>query len=78
MRISEVSVSTPAVAALSKLPGAKNDPNSVATGFWFLLFALSLIVLFFFVRKRGIQKGEAVTILALYGGYVILKFSNTF
>ena len=42
------------------------------------LFALSLIVLFFFLRKRGIQKGEAVTILALYGGYVILKFSNTF
>jgi cation:H+ antiporter len=40
------------------------------------LFVVTLIVLFFFVRKRGIQKGEAVTILALYGGYVILKFSN--
>lgn len=40
------------------------------------LFALTLIVLFFFVRKRGIQKGEAVTILALYGAYVLLKFSN--
>jgi len=40
------------------------------------LFALTLTVLFFFVRKRGLQKGEAVTILALYGGYVILKFSN--
>lgn len=40
------------------------------------LFALTLTVLFFFVRKRGLQKGEAVIILALYGGYVILKFSN--
>jgi cation:H+ antiporter len=40
------------------------------------LFILSLLVLVFFVRKRGIQKGEAVTILALYGGYVLLKFSN--
>ena len=40
------------------------------------LFLLTLIVLFFFVRKRGLQKGEAVTILALYGGYVILEFSN--
>jgi cation:H+ antiporter len=42
------------------------------------LFVLSLVVLFFFVRKRGIQKGEAVTILAMYGGYVLLKISNIF
>jgi cation:H+ antiporter len=42
------------------------------------LFVLSLAVLFFFVRKRGIQKGEAATVLAMYGGYVLLKFSNAF
>lgn len=42
------------------------------------LFVLTFIVLVFFVRKRGIQKGEAVTILAMYLGYVLLKFSETF
>jgi hypothetical protein len=33
-------------------------------------------VLVFFLRKRGIQKGEAVIVLALYGGYVLLKLSR--
>jgi hypothetical protein len=32
----------------------------------------------FFVRKRGIQKGEAITILAIYGGYVLTKFVSVF
>lgn len=42
------------------------------------LFFLTLIVLVFFLRKRGIQKGEAVTVLALYGGYLLLKIARTF
>jgi len=32
----------------------------------------------FFVRKRGIQKSEAVIVLALYGGYLLLKLSRAF
>ena len=42
------------------------------------LFVLTFVVLVFFVRKRGIQKGEAVTILAMYFGYVLIKFSEAF
>jgi hypothetical protein len=30
------------------------------------------------MRKRGIQKGEAVIVLALYGGYLLLKVARTF
>lgn len=39
-----------------------------------LLFVLTFVAMFFFVRTRGIQKGEAVIILAIYGGYVLSKF----
>lgn len=42
------------------------------------LFVLTLTVLVFFLRKRGIQKGEAVIVLALYGGYLLLKFARVF
>ena len=42
------------------------------------LFFLTLIVLVFFLRKRGIQKGEAIIVLALYGGYLLLKLSRVF
>lgn len=42
------------------------------------LFLLTLTVLVFFLRKRGIQKGEAVIVLALYGGYLLLKLSRAF
>ena len=42
------------------------------------LFFLTLIVLVFFLRKRGIQKGEAVIVLALYGGYLLLKLARAF
>ncbi len=42
------------------------------------LFFLTLTVLVFFVRKRGIQKSEAVIVLALYGGYLLLKLSRAF
>lgn len=42
------------------------------------LFFLTLIVLVFFLRKRGIQKSEAVVVLALYGGYLLLKLSRVF
>ena len=42
------------------------------------LFFLTLIVLVFFLRKRGIQKGEAIIVLALYGCYLLLKLSRVF
>lgn len=37
------------------------------------LFVLSALVLAFFLRKRGLQTGEAITLLALYGGYVVVR-----
>ena len=39
------------------------------------LFVLSGLVLFFFVHKKGLQKTEAATILALYCAYVLLRLS---
>lgn len=42
------------------------------------LFFLTLIVLVFFLHKRGIQKGEAVIVLSLYGGYLLLKLARAF
>ena len=42
-----------------------------------VLFVLTFLALIFFVRKRGIQKGEAVAILAFYGGYVLIKLLHT-
>jgi len=42
------------------------------------LFFLTLTVLVFFLRKRGIQKSEAVIVLALYGGYLLVKLSREF
>lgn len=38
-----------------------------------LLFVLSLSVLFFFYKKRGIQRTEAMILIAFYGLYVFLK-----
>ena len=40
------------------------------------LFGLTAIVLFFFIRKHGIQKWEAATILGLYCGYASIKVAN--
>ena len=37
------------------------------------LFVLSAVVLFFFVRKGGIQRREAAVILGMYGAYVAVK-----
>ncbi len=38
-----------------------------------LLFVLSLLVLFFFYKKRGIQRTEAIVLIAFYGVYGFLK-----
>ncbi|MDJ0938671.1 MAG: hypothetical protein QNJ00_02775, partial [Woeseiaceae bacterium] len=38
------------------------------------LIVLTLIVMFFFWRKQGIQRTEASVILLLYFGYVTYKF----
>jgi len=37
------------------------------------LMLLTTVVTFFFLRKRGIQKSEAVVVLLMYAGYVALK-----
>jgi cation:H+ antiporter len=63
-----------AAAAISTL---RFDENLLRYELPFLFF-LTLIVLIFFLRKRGIQKGEAVIVLALYGGYLLLKLSQAF
>lgn len=63
------------VGVAAAIAGLRFDSNLLRFEVPFL-FVLSLVVLFFFVRKRGIQKGEAVTILAMYGGYVLLKVAN--
>ncbi|MBT8103489.1 MAG: sodium:calcium antiporter [Gammaproteobacteria bacterium] len=42
------------------------------------LFGLTLVVLFFFIRKVGIQKFEAIIILTLYIAYVVMKFLGAF
>jgi len=41
------------------------------------LFFVTAVVLFFFVRKRGIQRWEAAVVLALYCGYVVAKVSGS-
>jgi cation:H+ antiporter len=63
-----------AAAAISTL---RFDGNLLRYELPFLFF-LTLIVLVFFLRKRGIQKGEAVIVLALYGGYLLLKLARAF
>jgi len=40
------------------------------------LFVLSAIVLFFFVRKKGLQKSEAIIVLALYCGYALVRIGS--
>ncbi len=61
-----------AAAAISTL---RFDHNLLRYELPFLFF-LTLIVLVFFVRRRGIQKSEAVIILALYGSYLLVKLSR--
>ena len=46
---------------------------------WFdlpALFALSALVFFFFMRKRGLQRREAVTLVTLYAAYIIAKLAS--
>ncbi|MDH3615846.1 MAG: sodium:calcium antiporter [Gammaproteobacteria bacterium] len=42
------------------------------------LFVLTSVVLFFFLRKAGIQKFEAIIVLGLYVGYVTTEFLGAF
>ena len=42
------------------------------------LFFVTFMVLFFFLRVRGIQRWEAAVILALYCGYVVVKLTGSF
>lgn len=37
------------------------------------LFALSLVLLFFLRRRRGVQRNEALALVLLYGGYAVLR-----
>lgn len=65
------------VGAAAAIAGLRFDGNLLRFDLPFLFF-LTLVVLAFFLRKRGIQKGEAVIILALYGSYLLLKLSRVF
>ncbi len=40
------------------------------------LFIISLIVLLFFIRKKGLQKKEAVILIGLYVFYVIVRLTG--
>ncbi len=42
-----------------------------------LLALLTLLVLAFFVRRRGLQKGEARILVAFYAGYILWKLLGT-
>lgn len=65
------------VGAAAAIATLRFDENLLRFELPFLFF-LTLTVLVFFLRKRGIQKGEAVIVLALYGGYLLLKLSRVF
>ncbi len=65
------------VGAAAAIATLRFDENLLRFELPFLFF-LTLTVLVFFLRKRGIQKGEAVIVLALYGGYLLLKLSQVF
>lgn len=39
-------------------------------------FVLTLVVLFFFAHRRGLQKTESIVILGLYLGYVMIKLTQ--
>jgi cation:H+ antiporter len=41
------------------------------------LFFVTAVVMFFFLRKRGIQRWEAAVVLALYCAYVLVKLTTT-
>ncbi len=41
------------------------------------LFLVTAVALFFFLRVRGIQRWEAIIILSLYCGYVIVKLTGS-
>ena len=38
-----------------------------------LLFILTTLVLCFFLRKKGLQRKEALVLLLFYGSYLVLK-----
>lgn len=38
-----------------------------------ILFVISLLVLVFFTRKKGLQSIEAITLISIYGGYTVFK-----
>ena len=42
------------------------------------LFFVTSVVIFFFLYRRGIQRWEAATILALYCAYVLVKLAGSF
>jgi cation:H+ antiporter len=65
------------VGAAAAITTLRFDGNLLRYELPFLFF-LTLIVLVFFLRKRGIQKGEALIVLALYGGYLLLKLARAF
>ncbi|MDN5203923.1 sodium:calcium antiporter [Fulvivirgaceae bacterium BMA10] len=41
-----------------------------------LLFALTILLLFFFKKRKGLQRNEAISLITIYIGYIIFKLSE--
>ncbi len=63
------------IGVAATISGIRFDYNMLTQDLPFL-FALSVLVLIFFWRKRGIQKYEAMIILGAYCAYVLVKLSS--
>ena len=63
------------VGVAATISGIRFDFNMLTRDLPFL-FALSVLVLILFWRKRGIQRYEATVILTAYFAYVLVKLSN--
>jgi cation:H+ antiporter len=63
------------VGVAATISGISFDFNMLTRDLPFL-FALSVLVLIFFWRKRGIQRYEATIIVTAYCAYVLIKFST--
>jgi cation:H+ antiporter len=62
------------IGVAAAISGIRFDSTMLTRDLPFL-FALSLLVLIFFWRKKGIQKYQAAMILGAYCAYVVIRFS---
>ncbi len=60
------------VGAAAAIAGLRFDSEVLSFDVPFL-FVLSVVVLFFFVHKRGLQKSEALIVLCMYIAYLVIR-----